>query len=150
MKRRVAVSLLALAVLVLAACASGGAKSTSAPEVVVEQVSEVRNFRMNVQGGIPMTYRITIRNPFDHPVTLVSVEVESVGDSGAYSMKRVRHAFDRIINANSTDEIDFRAWIQVQQEDIRGDVKNPVMLRGSARFESSGGAMRRNFVVRAQ
>lgn len=141
----------ALIVLVLAA--AGCAVQTSGVavlEVTLVQVSNVPDIRVNVVGGLPMEYRLNIANPFEYPVTLVMVEVESVGDSGAYGMKRVRHAFNRTIAAKSHDAVDFRAWVYPLQADTRGSINNPVMLRGSAQFQGPAGLMRRNFVSRAQ
>ncbi|HVS32655.1 MAG TPA: hypothetical protein VMS98_14520, partial [Thermoanaerobaculia bacterium] len=60
------------------------------------------------------------------------------------------HVFDRTIPAKSTATIELRAWVQPLQADTSGRVNSPVMLRGSARFESDAGVIRRNFVGRGQ
>ncbi|HUP47436.1 MAG TPA: hypothetical protein VNA04_01455 [Thermoanaerobaculia bacterium] len=65
-------------------------------------------------------------------------------------MKRVRHAFEEVIPANSSGTIALRAWVQPLQADVSGAVTSPVMIRGSARFEGPDGVMRRNFVGRGQ
>lgn len=136
--------LLALA----AACATSGADQP--PQVALVQMSHLPNTRVPSASGLPIQYQLKISNDLPYPVTLVSVEVESVGQSGAYEMKRVRHQFDRIIAANSVEAIDLRAWVQPLQADVSGMVTTPVMLRGSARFDSAKGSMRRNFVGRGQ
>lgn len=136
-----------LLVLFTVACASS---SDQALAVRLVQVSELPNSRVESASGLPIYYQLQVSNDLSYPVTLVSVEVESVGQSGAYELKRVRHSFDRVIGANSTDSIDLRAWVQPLQADVSGRVSSPVMLRGSAQFESTGGVLRRNFVGRGQ
>ena len=105
---------------------------------------------MRMEGGLPVEYRLQISNPFDHPVTLTSIEVETVGVSGAYAMKRVRHIFTKEIAPHTSDTVNFRAWVQTLQENESGDVKSPVMLRGTARFESIAGGMQTAFAARVQ
>lgn len=141
--------LLCITLLLAAACASrdGG---RPAPEVSLVQTSAVPDLTVAAVSGVPTDYRLLVENPFDHPITLVSVEIESVGDSGAYAMKRVRHTFDRTIAAKGSDAVDLRAWVQRLQIDSRGDADQPVLLRGTARFDTPVGPMRRNFVSRAQ
>ena len=135
---------------VLAVACTSGQTAAPAPEVKLVQMTAVPDLLLQPQSGVPMQYRLEIGNPFDYPVTLESVEIESVGNSGAYSMRRVRHPFDHVIPAKSKASIDIRAWVQRLQVDMRGDSDNPVMLRGSARFRSAAGVMRRNFVARGQ
>lgn len=146
--RSTAIAVLVTLLLVLAVACS----SSSDPALAVRliQVSELPNSRVESASGLPIYYQLQISNDLSYPVTLVSVEMESVGQSGAYEMRRVRHTFDRVIGAHSTDSIDLRAWVQPLQADVSGTVSSPVMLRGSVQFESTGGVLRRNFVGRGQ
>ena len=142
-----------VALLLLAACASSSspaASSGASPTVTLKQLSSVQDVQVNSDSKLPVDYRVTIDNPFEHPVTLIALEVETVGQSGGYLMSRVRHPFSRIIQPKSSDTLSFRAWVQPLSKDQRGDVTSPVMLRGTARFESPAGAMRTNFVTRGQ
>jgi hypothetical protein len=138
------------AVLVLAVVASCASSSSSIPEVSIAQITPFSEFQVRVESGLPMDYRLTIDNPSDHAVTLMSVEVETVGTSGGYAMNRVRHAFSRQIPAKSSDSVEFRAWVQPLTRDQKGDVSSPVLLRGTARFETPYGIVRRNFANRGQ
>ena len=97
---------------------------------------------------VPVDYRLDIANPFDHPITLTSVEIESVGGSGAYALKRVKHAFDRVVAAKSSDSLELRAWVQPLQLTNSGQVDSPVMIRGTAHFDSQGTTVRTSFVAR--
>lgn len=134
----------------LISCASSDAsRSPHAPQVKITQLSKVP-YKMEVRGGLPVDFRMEIDNPFDHPVTLITVEVETVGLTGAYEMKRVKHRFDRTIPPHAKGEIDFRAWVRALQETESGDVNSPVMLRGTARFQTPVGTMQRSFSNRGQ
>ena len=141
-----AVCFLALLALVVS-CASS---STTAPEVSLSQVSRYSQMQVDSSGGMPMDYRLVIDNPLDQRVTLVSVEVETVGDSGGYLLNRVRHSFSTPIEPKSSQTVEFRAWVQPLSRDQKGDVTSPVLLRGTARFETPGGIVKRNFVARGQ
>lgn len=105
---------------------------------------------MRVAGGLPVEYRIDINNPFDEPLTLTSVEIETVGETGAYALKRVRHAFSRTIAPHSRDMFIIRAWVRTIQESDTGEVGMPVNVRGVAQFDSTAGARRTAFTARVQ
>lgn len=141
-------SLCVLLAIAIASCASSAA-GPKPPDVKIVQVSKVPLIRADT-AGLPMEYQLHITNTDDEPITLTSVEVESVGNSGAYTLKRVRHVFDVQIPPNASQQIDFRAWIQRLQTDVAGEAGSPVLLRGSATFESASGSVRRNFVGRGQ
>jgi hypothetical protein len=137
-------------------CAAGGPAGTS-PAVTISQVSKVAPLRIavrtldpSVSSAVPVDYEIKVTNPFDYPVSLTAVEVETVGDSGAYSMKRVRHAFAITINARSAAVLPIRAWVQPLQDTDAGDVNGPVTVHGIASFASEAGAMKTRFAARVQ
>jgi len=128
-------------------CASSQAVS---PLVSIKQMSVVAPLRLQVEGGLPVEFQIEITNPFDHPLTLTSIEVETVGLSGAYAMKRVRHAFSQNIAPHAIATVGFRAWVQTLQETDTGTVSSPVSLRGVARFNSAAGNTQTAFAARVQ
>ena len=151
MKNRSKSLLLATLVLALAgSCASSSPQeSGNAPMVYLEQVGRVMEMGVKADSGVPVVYKLTIENPFDHEVRLRYVEVGSVGDGGGYSMKRVRHQMDQSIAANSKYEFSFRAWVKVLTESEMRAVDHPVLLQGTARFDSPVGKMARNFSTSA-
>jgi hypothetical protein len=126
---------------------SGG--SERAPSVKVEQVGYLTQMELRPLEGVPLQYRLTIENPFDHEVTLRAVEIQTVGQLGGYSMKRVRHPFDEAIGARARVHIDFRAWVRVLTESDTRYVDQPVLLQGTAQFEGPSGKMLRSFSARA-
>ena len=137
----------ALVFLILAvACAS----SSAGPAVTIRQVSEVAQATIRPQSGLPVVYEIEITNPFNHPVTLISVEMETVGVSGSYAMNRVKHAFDREIAAHGNDVVQVRAWVQPLLLNENDRTSSPVMMRGTARFNSAAGVMQTAFTGRVQ
>lgn len=150
MKRKaMAVVFTGLVVGLAADCASQPSAGERSPRVTIEQVGSVLAMGVAPSGGIPMQYRLTIENPFDHEVRLVSVEMETVGQSGGYSMTRVRHPFDETIAPHSSRELNFRAWVRVLTESEERSVDHPVLLRGVARFATASGTMSRKFSGRA-
>lgn len=136
-----------LAVLFALACAS---TSPTTPKVTIAQRAAPPDIEINSQSGVPVEFRLTIDNPLDEPVTLLAVEVETVGSSGGYQLNRVRHPFSQVIGAKSSDTVDFRAWVQPLSRDQRGDVSSPVLLRGTARFQTAAGTISSNFSGRGQ
>jgi hypothetical protein len=138
-------------------CASGGPAQTSSPAVKISQASKVAPVRLavlplgeTVSHGVPVDYDIEVKNPFDYPVSLTSVELETVGASGAYSLKRVRHVFSVVIKPQSAAVLPIRAWVQPLQDTDSGDVNGPVTVRGVASFASDGGVMKTTFAARVQ
>jgi hypothetical protein len=105
---------------------------------------------MATQTAVPVDFRLDITNPLDYAVTLTSVEIETVGASGGYTMKRVRHAFSQEIPANTSANIPLRAWVQPLQMDERGRVSSPVMLRGTARFDARDTTIQTAFTGRVR
>jgi hypothetical protein len=137
-------------------CASGSSVQTS-PAVKISQASKVAPVRLavlpldqTVAHGVPVDYDIEVKNPFDYPVSLTSVELETVGTSGAYSLKRVRHVFAVVIKPQSAAVLPIRAWVQPLQDTDSGDVNGPVTVRGVASFASDSGVMKTTFAARVQ
>lgn len=131
------------------ACSSQPVRS-AAPEVKLTQTGLVPDVLVHSATGLPVQYRLEIDNTSEQDVRLVSVEIESFGRAGAYAMPRVRHSFDQLIPAKSRHAFDFQAWVHRLQVDSKGDTDMPVLLRGSALFQSAAGTARRNFVARGQ
>jgi hypothetical protein len=138
---------LLLLLVVASACATS---HVPAPRVEIEQISKVGRTHVTTPSGTPVDFRLDIANSLDIPVTLTSVDIETVGLSGAYTMKRVRHAFSEAIAPHGSASLNVRAWVQQLQHTDSGQVSGSVMLRGVARFDSSRGPLRTAFVGRAE
>ncbi|MEO8382110.1 MAG: hypothetical protein ABI779_20790 [Acidobacteriota bacterium] len=135
---------------VLGCTSTQSTSSAPKPSVTIEQTSDVNPFDSVQSTGVPVEYRLDFENPLDHDVTLTSVEIETVGNSGGYTMKRVRHAFSQPILAHGKSSIALRAWVQPLQLSDTGQIATPVMLRGSAQFDSLGSRIRTSFVGRVK
>lgn len=143
--------MLALATLIatLVGCASDPATAGArAPVVTIAQLSVAEPMRAAMETRVPVDYRLEVTNPFDHPVTLLAVEIETVGDTGGYALKRVRHTFGQSIDAHATATIDLRAWVQPLQVTDTDRIVSSVMLRGSAKFDSMGSKLQSTFASR--
>jgi hypothetical protein len=131
-------------------CATGTGGKQATPLVEITQLTGVEALGVPQRQGRPVEYQIEITNPFDYAVTLTSVEVETVGDSGAYRLRRVKHVFARDIGPRAVDTVQFRAWVTPLQLTDRDDASSPVMVRGIARFKSASGVMQSSFATRVQ
>jgi len=98
--------------------------------------------------AVPVDFRIEITNPLEHPVTLTSVEMETVGQTGSYALRRVRHAFTEVIPGRGTKTLQLRAWVHPLQASDQDQVQTPAMIRGVAQFDSAGTTLKTAFVER--
>ena len=147
--------------LLLAACASSTSspEAASSPSITIAQTSQARPLQaITVEGEkhgvaqgvtptsrVPVDFRFTVTNPLSEPATLKAVEMETVGFSGGYSLKRVRHNFDHNVPAGSAITVDVRAWVQPLQQSETGRITSAVMIHGIARFDIAGKTVRKSF-----
>lgn len=145
----------------LVACASTptSPEPASGPSITIAQTSEARPLQAITTEGqkhvvaegvaptsrVPVDFRLTVTNPLSEPATLKAVEMETVGFSGGYSLKRVRHNFDQNVPAGSAVTVDVRAWVQPLQQSETGRITSAVMIHGIARFDVGGKTIRKSF-----
>ena len=134
--------------LVLSGCTS--AMPAGKPSVAIRQISNVASIQIPLAAGLPVDYEIEITNPLSIPVTLTSIELETIGASGAYEMKRVRHAFALIIQSQTSAVVPVRAWVHTLQNTDSGAVEGTAKVRGIASFSSEAGVLRTAFATRVQ
>jgi hypothetical protein len=108
----------------------------------------VQPLRTLSETAVPVEFRLDIENPLDHQVTLLTVEMETVGETGGYFMPRVRHTFSKSIAAHKTESLDIRTWVRPLQETDTGNIVTAVMIRGTARFDSNGTTIQSAFTGR--
>jgi len=134
--------LVAALLLLLAACSTGqlGRKSRVAdPEIVIEQLSNVAPAARNIDGGIPLHYRIRVRNVADEPVTLKRIDLSSVG-YGSYDVMPHSQGFDVKINPGSESKVELWVPGQITNPSITG-ANGPVTLRAIMLFDSPSGQL---------
>jgi hypothetical protein len=115
---------------------------------VVAQTSRVKPLLTLSETAVPVEFRLDIENPLDHQITLLVVEMETVGETGGYYMPRVRHTFTKLIDAHKTESIDVRTWVRPLQQTDTGNIVTAVMIRGTARFDSNGTTIQSAFTAR--
>lgn len=145
--------LLAALIATLAGCAP---TATLRPAVKLTQTSAVEpvggiSRTVNTPRGseaVPVDFQIEISNPLKHPVTLTSVELETVGETGSYALRRVRHTFSEVIPGRGSKKLQLRAWVRPLQASDRDQVQTPAVVRAVAQFDAAGTTLKTAFVER--
>lgn len=138
-------SLVALAVLTFAvSCAAtrsdSGLGNTKVavvkPEIALAQISSIPHAARHVEGGIPVHFALRVSNRFGEPITLKSVNLQSVG-VGAYEVSSTR-PFQTKIQPDAEETVEFWMPANVSTSTIVG-VNGPVTLRATLYFDSPVG-----------
>ncbi|HET7705109.1 MAG TPA: hypothetical protein VFM36_03420 [Thermoanaerobaculia bacterium] len=138
-------SLIVLAVLTFAvSCAStrsdsglGNAKvAVIKPEIELAQISSIPQAARHVEGGIPVHFALRVSNRFGEPITLKSVNLQSVG-VGAYDVSATR-PFKTQIQPDAEETVEFWMPANVGMSTIVG-ANGPVTLRATLYFDSPVG-----------
>jgi hypothetical protein len=126
--------LLAICTLSLAiSCASGGS-SDNAPPVAIEVrpvglVSEVLYF----PGPIGLQFAVAVNNPTNEPVTMESLNLQSVGP-GAFNVRSGSVPVNRTIAPGQTATFTVATWGYARGGSLRAE--EPVTLRATGAFRS--------------
>jgi hypothetical protein len=139
---------LSLCLILFAFACSSSQQAT--PAVTIAQTSDVIPIGASPSTRVPVDFLIEVTNPLDQPVTLTSVEFETVGLAGGYELKRVRHSFAEVVPARSKVGVNVRAWAQPLQLSERGDMVTAVLLRGIASFDAAGKILKTTFASHAK
>jgi hypothetical protein len=145
--------LIAALAAMLAGCASTASLRPTVKLTQTSVVDPVTGISRNVTStrdseAVPVDFQIEVTNPLEHPVTLTSVEMETVGQSGSYALRRVRHAFTEVIPGRGSKTLQLRAWVHPLQASDQDQVQTPAMIRGVAQFDSAGTTLKTAFVER--
>jgi hypothetical protein len=124
-----------IALFLAAGCASSA--SGPQPEIELAQTSVVADAARHVTGGMPVQFRISIRNTLATPITLKRVELQSVG-GGAYTLAPVSRTFDQVIAVGGVQTIDL--WGPATAEQTISGANGPVTIRATAQFDAPGGS----------
>ena len=134
----------ALAVLVVAGCAStsttttssGADSSTPRPEILLVQTSSIPAAARHTDSGLSVHYAMRVENRADEQITLKQVTVQSVS-RGAYFVPPTSKPYDLPIDAHGKQDVEF--WVPAQPEGSIVGANGPVTLRVTCKFESSKG-----------
>jgi hypothetical protein len=136
MRKAVVFSLL---LLVIVACRSGHTKApVPLPEVTIVQTAGVATAARDVTGPIPVRYAVRVRNKATVPITLKTIQAQSIG-AGAYTLVSTSRPFNTTIAPDSYQDVEFWASAIVERQTITG-ANGPVTLRLILYFDSPLGS----------
>ncbi len=128
-----------LSILLIAGCASQSNNvkvDIAQPHVEIEQLSSVPVAAQHVTGGVPVQYRMTITNNAQIPITLMRVDVRSMGQ-GAYDVQPNSKPYSLAIGPGETQTIDF--WVPTNVVPSVAGANGAVALQLRTEYSSSVG-----------
>ncbi len=142
------VVLLGLAML-LSSCATTGAK-TGAKTAAIEPTIQLaqlggNEFQMQYAGPLVVSYQVRITNPSDTPITLRSLDLQTVGES-PYTIRKEPLYYKQEIPAKSSTDLTIS--VSAYSAGGRFAPSEPVMLRGIAHFDGPDGSFQTVFTQR--
>ena len=90
----------------------------------------------HVTGGIPIQFRMTVTNTADFPITMKSVDLQSLG-SGGYEIAPTGLPFDVVVQPGATEGVDF--WVPANAQTSVAGANGAVALRITTTFDSPSG-----------
>lgn len=132
--------------LVVAGCASVNDNLKAEiipPELALFQDSEVGQAAIHVEGGIPVKYRVSIRNPSSETITLYQLALQSVG-AGAYTLEPTQRPFKTEILPNHEAIVEL--WAPAIASDTILGVNGPVTIRAVAYFHTDLGSFQQIYI----
>jgi hypothetical protein len=146
-------SLLAFAVITLAACSSSAPATPKQKANIPEPDFEIRQMvgpaELNYpEGNFEVKYRLDIGNRADVSIKLTRIEIVTVfGQGGAYALDSARrvYTFNKTIDPHQVGLIEF--WAKAIGYGAGGRRQNePVTVRGTLYYETPSGYIRQVFV----
>ena len=125
------------------ACTSA-APAVTPPEIDFVQLSgpAEQNY---AQGDIEIQYGLRIRNEAATPITLRTIQVQSVGLGGSYRLRPNTYYFERAVQPQQSEDVTFWAKAISQGDAAANDISAPITVRVTAIFDSPAGSFRRVF-----
>jgi len=126
-----------IAVLFLSlACAShrGANAPVTMPEVTLVQTGGVASAARNIAGPIPVRYAIRVVNKASEPITLMRIDMQSIG-TGAYTLTSTSRPFKTAITPESYQDVEIATTAIVENPTILG-ANGPVTIRVILQFDS--------------
>lgn len=117
------------------------------PEFMLSQLGNVGAAAEHVEGGLPVKYRVSIRNPSSETITLTQLSMNSVG-AGAYTLPHTQRPFKLVIAPNHEESVEF--WAPAQASDSILGVNGPVTIRTVAYFKTDMGSFQKIYVGQVQ
>jgi hypothetical protein len=130
---------------VMAGCASaktdsglGHAKANLIePEIAFTQLNLLPQVARQITGNVPVHYRVRVANKSAEPITLMRLDVRSLGQ-GAYTLEPQSHPFKTKIEPDHFEVVEFWMPAYIDDPTVYG-ANGPVTLRAVAHFDSPVG-----------
>ena len=125
----------------LLACSSGKSGKIVHPELELVQLSGPAD--QNYSGGdIEVQYGLRIKNASPQPITLRRIQLRSIGDGGSYRLMTATYNFQRVIEAEKSEDVTFWAKAEAEGDPMANDAGAPVTVRAVVYFDSPAGGFR--------
>jgi hypothetical protein len=98
-------------------------------------------------GQIELKYALQVTNRAAEPITLRQIQIQSVGEGGAYSIPTSSYFFRKAVTPGDTSEIEFFAKAISEGNRYKIDAQSPVSVRVIAFFEAPKGNFRQAFIT---
>lgn len=147
--------LLALAACaVLVACSSSkpaddaAGDNTKAVEPEIEFLQLVGPEELNWPvGELELKYALRVQNKDTEAITLRQIQIETVGQQGAYYLPRGSYYFNLPVGPAATRDLEFWAKGYSEGNRYKIDAQSPITVRGIAFFNSPNGNFRKVFIT---
>jgi hypothetical protein len=113
------------------------------PELDLFQDSEIGGAAVHVSGGIPVKYRVSIKNPSSETITLYQLALQSIGE-GAYTLEPTQRPFKTAILPNHEETVEL--WAPALASDSILGVNGPVTIRAVAFFHTDLGSFQQVYI----
>lgn len=134
------ISLLVIAAFVVG-CTSAAPVTAVRPEIRIEQMPR-SEFDVEHQGATSIAYQMTVRNPFNEPITLQRVTMQAVGRS-PYLLRDTPATLDQTIEPGGEATVTFSMWAYPREG--QSSSGNTVWVQGDATFLTSTGTVTEKF-----
>lgn len=133
--------------LALVGCASSSTNDTQTTATTkgngqavmqIQQLSRIAEAARNIEGGMPVKYRVRVANRGQDALTLKRIAVQSVGQ-GAYTLRPYSQTVNRKIEPDHYEDVEFTAPAVIEIATMYG-ANGPVTLRLTGYFESPHGS----------
>jgi hypothetical protein len=133
--------LLAVSLLLFAACSSSSSKSAKAPvtspEIRIVQTRGIPPAARHIAGSIPVRYAVRVTNRATEPITIRNIAAQSIAE-GAYELRPTTLPFNEQIAPGAHGDVEFWADAVVTNPSMLG-ANGPVTLRLIVHFDSPKG-----------
>lgn len=139
---------------ILVACSSSkpaddtadGSSKAIEPEIEFLQLVGPEELNWPV-GELELKYALRVQNKDTDAITLRQIQIETVGQQGAYYLPRGSYYFNLPVAPAATRDLEFWAKGYSEGNRYKIDAQSPITVRGIAFFNSPNGNFRKVFIT---